>query len=54
MQFLSTKRLTSALQAGFARCEENDHPLSADQEIDIMAAVFEAFADEIVEGMRRG
>jgi hypothetical protein len=49
MQLLSTKRLTDALQAGFARCEENDHPLDAGQQIDMISAFFESFADEIIE-----
>jgi hypothetical protein len=54
MQFLSTKRLADALQAGFARCQASGRPLSTDQEIDVMAAVFEAFATEIAEEMRHG
>jgi hypothetical protein len=54
MQLLSTKRLTAALQAGFARCRANGRPLSVEQETDLMAAVFEGFATEIVEEMRRG
>jgi hypothetical protein len=49
MHLLSTKRLTDALQAGFARCKENDHPLDAGQQIGLISAFFEAFADAIIE-----
>jgi hypothetical protein len=55
MQLLSTKRLTDALEAGFSRCEENGRALSFEQRADVMAAVFEAFADELIEELgRRG
>jgi hypothetical protein len=54
MLSLSTKTLTDALQSGFARCEANGRPLSVELETDVMAAVFEAFATEIVEQMHRG
>lgn len=53
MLSLSTKALTGALQAAFVRCELNGHPLSPEQQADVMAVVFEAFADEIIEGTRR-
>jgi hypothetical protein len=52
MLSLSTKALTAALQAAFVRCELNGHPLTPGQQADVMAAVFEAFADVIVEGAR--
>jgi hypothetical protein len=52
MQLLSTKRLADALKAGFARCEENAHPLDADQQIDMISAFFEAFADTLIEQER--
>jgi hypothetical protein len=56
MRDVSTKALTDALNAGFARCEKNGRPLDAAQQIDLMSAFFETFADAIIaeEGNRRG
>jgi hypothetical protein len=50
-----TQRLADALLAGFTRCAENGRPLTSEQEADLLASVFGAFADEILEGvLRRG